>query len=73
MAGTIFSTNLRRIREERGLSQAELARRAELTSVAVNLLESGQRRPLLDTVLVLAQALECKPEELYAAPVAAQA
>jgi transcriptional regulator with XRE-family HTH domain len=60
-----FGENLRREREARNLSQSELARRANLTSQAINMLERRKNGPRMSTVLALAAALDCKPEELY--------
>ncbi len=55
---TQFAAQLRRLREEAGLSQEQLAFRADLHPNAVGLLERGEREPLLGTVLVLARALD---------------
>jgi transcriptional regulator with XRE-family HTH domain len=65
MANT-FGQNLKRIRDERGLTQSKLGELAGLTQQGIDLLERGARlRPRLDTILALAAALDCKPEELY--------
>src|ERR687896_2158329 len=46
-------------RRELGLSQAELADLVETTQSAIARLESGGRPPRIDTLLRIADALEC--------------
>ena len=46
-------------RRERGLSQVQLARLCETTQSAIARLESGGRPPRIDTLLRIANALEC--------------
>ena len=46
-------------RRERGLSQAELASLVGTTQSAIARLESGGRPPRIDTLLRIAEALEC--------------
>lgn len=53
-----FGDNLLRIRQARRLSQEALAERAGIHRTQVSLFESGQRQPLLETLLRLAGALE---------------
>lgn len=43
----------------RGLSQSELAERCGTTQSAIARLESGRRPPRVDTLLTIAEALEC--------------
>ncbi|HEX8969108.1 MAG TPA: helix-turn-helix transcriptional regulator [Chloroflexota bacterium] len=59
-----FSERLRRIRLERFLSQAELARRSGVHALTVTRLESGRTAPSTRTVRALAQALGVQPGEL---------
>jgi transcriptional regulator with XRE-family HTH domain len=54
-----FGCNLRRLREEAGLSVAELARVAGLSRQYIHRLENGQHEPPLETVTRLADALAC--------------
>jgi transcriptional regulator with XRE-family HTH domain len=59
-----FGAHLRRLREEAGLTQEELASRAGLTPHAVSALERGHRkRPYPHTVRSLAEALELYEDE----------
>jgi ribosome-binding protein aMBF1 (putative translation factor) len=47
-------------RKELGLSQAELAQRVDTTQSARARLESGGRPPRIDTLLRIANALDCE-------------
>src|SRR6187397_839511 len=47
-------------RKELGLSQAELAELVATTQSAIARLESGGRPPRIDTLLRIAEALECE-------------
>ena len=51
-------TQLKKLREERGWSKAELARRAGLNASTVGWIESGRFRPYDGQLLKLAAALE---------------
>jgi transcriptional regulator with XRE-family HTH domain len=59
-----FAENLRRLRLERFLSQAELARRAGLHPVTLTRLEGGATAPSTRTVRALAGALDVEPRQL---------
>jgi transcriptional regulator with XRE-family HTH domain len=61
-----FAKNLRRVRQERKVSQEELAFRCDLHRTEISLLERGGREPRLGTIVKLAGALESSPEELCA-------
>jgi transcriptional regulator with XRE-family HTH domain len=61
---------IRDLREERGLTQREVARRAGLTPSGVGFIEHGQtRNPSAETVLAVARALGVPVEELLREPV----
>jgi transcriptional regulator with XRE-family HTH domain len=47
-------------RKALGLSQAELAARCDTTQSAIARLESGGRPPRIDTLLRIADALDCE-------------
>ena len=59
-----FPQNLRRLRLARFLSQAELARQADLHTVTISRLEAGRVKPSTRTVRALANALGVTPGEL---------
>jgi transcriptional regulator with XRE-family HTH domain len=54
---TEFAERLRKIREEKGLTQAELAQRSGLQPSAIAHFEAGRRSPSLDNLRRLADAL----------------
>lgn len=57
------------LREERGLTQREVARRAGLTPSGVGFIEHGQtRNPSAETVVAIARALGVPVEELLEEP-----
>jgi len=60
-----FAENLRRIREERGLSQYALADLTDLHRTEVSLMERGMREPRLGTLVKLAGALEVPLEAFF--------
>ena len=59
-----FTENLRRLRLEQFLSQAELARRAGVHALTITRLEAGTTTPSTRTVRALADALGVEPREL---------
>ena len=59
-----FAENLRRLRLEQFLSQAELARRTGLHALTVTRLEAGTTAPATRTVRALAEALGVEPRDL---------
>jgi transcriptional regulator with XRE-family HTH domain len=62
----IFAANITRIRERRGLTQEQLGWEAGLHQTAIARIESGERKPTLDTIFKLAAGLEVPPAELFA-------
>ena len=56
--------NLRRLREAAGLTQMELANRADMDMAEISRLELGKRDPRLSTIVRLAVALELPLEAL---------
>lgn len=62
--GEIFGPHLRRMRLARGLTQSELAARANTNTMFVSKLERGVSTPTIGTLLRLADALECTVVEL---------
>ena len=59
-----FGRAVREAREALGWSQEDLGFEAELDRTYVSGIERGVRNPTLQTVLVLARALDVKPSEL---------
>ena len=64
----IVAQNLRRLRQDRGLSQEELAGQAELNRNYVGMIEREENAPTVDTLEVLARVLKVEPEELLKRP-----
>jgi transcriptional regulator with XRE-family HTH domain len=60
--GIAFGQVLKAHRTEAGLSQEELAFRANMHSTTISLYERGERRPSLQTVFIIAGALGLRPE-----------
>lgn len=61
----VFGLRIREIRQERGLSQEELADSAGVHRTYVSSLERGKRNVGLDNILALAAALSVHPSELF--------
>lgn len=61
-----LGVNLRECRKRLGISQHELAFRAETHITAISPLELGQKVPRIDTFIRLAGALEATPNDLVA-------
>jgi transcriptional regulator with XRE-family HTH domain len=57
-----FTIRLKELRENAGITQVELARKAGLSMQAIAALEQGTRGPSWDTLLRLADALKIRPE-----------
>jgi DNA-binding XRE family transcriptional regulator len=62
-----FSSNLRRLRRELGITQEELGARAHVQMADISRYEAGHRDPRLTTVARLAEALEVSVSELLRA------
>lgn len=60
----IFSKRLKRARELRALSQAQLATKAGLPAASVSHFESGPRKPSFDNLKSLASALDVTTDYL---------
>lgn len=61
-----FGDNLRRARKLSGLSQEQLAVRADISPVTLSKLENGRSVPTLQAFVRLAQALSTTPNDLLA-------
>jgi transcriptional regulator with XRE-family HTH domain len=62
-----FAINLRGCRERANMSQYELAKLCRLHRTEISLLERSKRSPRLETIVILARALQlASPGELLA-------
>jgi transcriptional regulator with XRE-family HTH domain len=61
----VFAANIKRLREQRGLTMEQAAWSVSLHHSAWGRLESGERKPTLETIFKLARALEVPPAELF--------
>ena len=62
----VFGTRLREARERQGLSQAQLADRAEMQPSAIAHFEANRRKPSFENVRRLAKALSVSSDYLLA-------
>jgi transcriptional regulator with XRE-family HTH domain len=62
----MFGRHLRNAREAAGLTQEDLADRADLHRTYISLLERDQRSPTLDVVFALAKAMGTSASDLVA-------
>ena len=62
-----FRHNLTRLREDRGLSKSELARRSGVHRIHLGDIESGEKDPTLTVIAKLADGLGVEAATLFAA------
>ena len=60
----MFWERLKQARADRGWTQVELARRADLHPTAISHFENGAREPNLRNLVALIEALQVKPKVL---------
>ena len=60
----IFGHNVRRIRNEAGLSQEELGYRAKLHRTYISSIERGERNVSVENIFAIADALKVAPGDL---------
>ena len=63
--GLVLKNNLKEIRTEQGISQAQLAAMVGVSRNTISSIETGQFNPTAKLALVLCIALEVKFEELF--------
>ena len=61
----IVARNLKRLRQERGLTQEELADLAGLNRNYIGMIERQENAATIDTLEALAKALEVEPARLF--------
>jgi XRE family transcriptional regulator, regulator of sulfur utilization len=59
-----FGAVVRSLREKRGLTQEELAERAEVSATYIGYIERGDNVPTLIVILQIASALGVRPADL---------
>ncbi|MGN6538051.1 MAG: helix-turn-helix domain-containing protein [Mesorhizobium sp.] len=62
----VFGLNVQRLRRERKLSQEQLSFVSGRTRAYISSVEAGRRNATLDTLEILAKALEVAPQDLIA-------
>jgi len=62
--GEIFGPHLRKLRVARGLTQSQLAERANTNTMFISKIERGVTTPTIGTLVRLARALECRVAKL---------
>src|SRR5437879_1262354 len=60
----VFGSRLRALREEKSVTQEELARRVDLSRTSITNIEKGRQRIMLHQVVELAEALDADLEAL---------
>ena len=60
----VYLRNLKELRLKKGLSQEQLAKQLNISSVAVCQYELGKRSPNIEMLKKLAQVLDCSVDEL---------
>jgi len=60
----IFGTNLKKLREARGISLRELESKCDLDNSKISKIENGKFNIQLSTILELAKGLGVKPKDL---------
>lgn len=56
--------NIRRKREEYEIEQKELARRTDTTPAMISYIEKGSKKPSIDLLVRIAEALHCTVNDL---------
>ena len=60
-----MARNLKRLRREKGMSQEELADRADINRNYVGMIERSENAATVDMLEKLAEALDAKPIEFF--------
>ena len=59
-----LANRIKELRDQKGISQEELAHRAGLSRTGMGFVETGKRWPRLDTLMKVAQGLNVTVDEL---------
>lgn len=59
-----FAANMKRIREEKNMSQGDIFRATKIERAYISNLEAGKQNPTLETIEKIAKALEVEVSEL---------
>ncbi len=60
-----MNTRLKTTRQQKGLTQVEVAKKANITVTSYQRYETGERIPRADTAKLIAKALNSTVEELF--------
>ena len=60
-----LASRIKELRDQKGISQEELAHRAGLSRTGMGFLETGKRWPRLDTLMKVADGLNITLDELF--------
>ena len=60
-----MTTKLKTTRQQKGLTQVQVAKKANITVMSYQRYESGEREPRTSTAKLIAQALSSTVEELF--------
>lgn len=60
-----MTNKIKQLREKKGISQAELARRIGFGRSYMNMLEKSKRQPNITTALRIANILDCSLDDIF--------
>ncbi|MBQ4013779.1 MAG: helix-turn-helix transcriptional regulator [Treponema sp.] len=60
-----FIDNLKRFRKAKGLTQAQLAEKCDVSNGTIGNIETGITKPSFDLILQISAVLDIKPEALF--------
>lgn len=67
-----LGNDIQKYRKEKKLTQLELAKRAGLSEISIRKYENGDRKPKIEAVQKIAEALDISPYSLYSFEMAAE-
>jgi transcriptional regulator with XRE-family HTH domain len=68
----LFGSRVRALREEKNVTQEELAKRVDLSRTSITNIEKGRQRVMLHQMVDIAVALDAEPQTLIPSPEAAR-